>query len=83
MNIDKDRLNSFLKELFDEKYGIVLRAKGIVEASDNIWLHFDMVPEEMEVREGTPNYTSVVCIIGTKLNKDAIEELIHKEFNIG
>lgn len=83
MRIEKSALERFLKELFNEKYGVILRAKGIVEASDSKWLHFDMVPEELEIRDGRASYTGILCIIGTDLNKTAIKELVNKEFNIG
>ncbi len=58
-----------------EKYGMVLRAKGIVEASDGSWLHFDYVPGEPDVRQGGAGVIGRLCVIGSKLDKDALEEL--------
>ena len=71
----KDELLSALEELqSEEKYGMVLRAKGIV-AGENGWLHFDYVPGEGDVREGSAAVTGRLCVIGCKLNEKALEEL--------
>ena len=55
--------------------GQVLRAKGIVEGEDGTWLHFDYVPGEGEVREGTAETTGMICVIGVDLEEDRIREL--------
>ena len=60
-----------------EKYGIILRAKGIVPDTDGNWMQFDFVPEEYEVRDGSPDYTGRLCVIGSKLDEDALKELFH------
>ena len=57
------------------EYGQVLRAKGIVEGEDGQWLHFDYVPGEPEVRNGSAETTGMICVIGVGLEKEAIEEL--------
>ena len=62
----------------DEKYGIVLRAKGMVPSADGSWIYFDYVPEESNVREGRPDVTGKICVIGSKLKEDALEELLKK-----
>ena len=59
----------------DEKYGIVLRAKGIVPAADGTWLHFDHVPGEIDVRTGTAAVTGRLCVIGSGLKTDALTAL--------
>lgn len=59
----------------EEAYGIVLRAKGIVQATDGTWLHFDHVPGEMDVRNGTAEVTGRLCVIGSKLNESAVAAL--------
>ena len=66
-----------LSELTQEdKYGIVLRAKGIVASSDGIeWIHFDYVPGEPDVRSGAPAVIGRLCVIGSKLKLDALSEL--------
>ena len=75
----KEEVEGFLKELEnDEKYGIVLRAKGMVPAADGSWIYFDYVPEESNVREGRPDVTGKICVIGSKLKEDALEELLKK-----
>ena len=56
-------------------YGTVLRAKGIVEGEDGKWLHFDYVPGESDVREGTPAYSGRLCVIGSKLDEDELSAL--------
>ena len=59
----------------DNEFGIILRAKGIVPDKDGNWQEFDLVPGEYEVREGKPDYTGKLCVIGSKLNEDKIDEL--------
>ncbi len=56
-------------------YGEVLRAKGMVENTDGGWIYFDMVPGEYEVREGEPDYTGRLCVIGTDIDEKQLEEL--------
>ena len=56
-------------------YGQVLRAKGIVEAEDGKWIHFDYVPGEVDVREGAAATTGMICVIGAGLEEDAVKEL--------
>ncbi len=73
-----EELQQILEELSgSEKYGIILRAKGIVPDIDGNWMQFDFVPEEYEVRGGSPDYTGRLCVIGSKLDEDALKELFH------
>ncbi len=73
-----EELQQILEELSgSEKYGIILRAKGIVPDTDGNWMQFDFVPEEYEVRGGSPDYTGRLCVIGSKLDEDALKELFH------
>ena len=58
-----------------EDYGIILRAKGMLPAENGTWIYFDMVPEETEIREGAPEYTGRLCVIGSKLKEDKLAEL--------
>ncbi len=58
-----------------EDYGIILRAKGMLPAEDGTWIYFDMVLEETEIREGAPEYTGRLCVIGSKLKEDKLAEL--------
>ena len=71
----REELEGILSALTDEKYGFVLRAKGIVECKCGKWLHFDYVPGEGDVREGSAAITGRLCVIGSKLNRHALEEL--------
>ena len=59
----------------DNEFGIILRAKGIVPDKDGNWQEFDLVPGEYEVREGKPDYTGKLCVIGSELKEDKIAEL--------
>ena len=59
----------------EEKYGFILRAKGIVSAPDGKWINFDYVPGEPDVREGSADVIGRICVIGSKLNKSAVAEL--------
>ena len=58
-----------------EKYGFVLRAKGIVEGKDGSWIHFDYVPGEPDVRLGSAGVTGRLCVIGSKIDIEAVKEL--------
>ena len=59
----------------EEKYGIVLRAKGIVAGEDGQWIHFDYVPGVPDVRHGSAETTGRLCVIGSKLNEEAVAKL--------
>ena len=72
----KENLEKMLEALSaSDEYGISLRAKGMLPAEDGTWIYFDMVPEETEIREGAPEYTGRLCVIGSKLNEDKLAEL--------
>ena len=72
----KEQIENALKALDDsEKYGMILRSKGIVAGEDGNWIHFDFVPEESEVRNGASDVTGKIVVIGSKVNKAAIKEL--------
>ena len=73
---DAAELKSMLEALDDaETYGLVLRAKGIVPDANGDWLFFDMTPGEAEVRTGAADYTGKLCVIGSKLNEEALATL--------
>ena len=74
----EDAVKEILKKLADEdstEYGIILRAKGIVQNEEGKWLHFDLVPGEEEVRYGAADYTGRLCVIGSELKEDKLAEL--------
>lgn len=72
----KEEIEKILSALNDtEKYGFILRAKGIVAGENGEWIHFDFVPEESNVRNGSADYTGRLCVIGSKLNEAALAEL--------
>ena len=74
----KEEIADILNALSDsEKYGMVLRAKGIVPAVDGTWIHYDFVPEESDVRTGSADYTGRICVIGSKLNESELEKLFN------
>ena len=69
----KEELEEILDGLCDEKkFGVILRAKGIVEDTDGGWIHFDYIPGETDVRTGSAGITGRLCVIGSKLNEDNI-----------
>ena len=72
----KEELTGILDKLSSsEEYGMILRAKGMLPCEDDTWIYFDMVPEETEIREGAPEYTGRLCVIGSKLNEEKLAEL--------
>ena len=71
----ESRIEEILDELMTGRCGAVLRAKGIVQAEDGAWIHFDYVPGEKEIRRGTPDVTGKLCVIGSHLDKHELEEL--------
>ena len=72
----KEEMEHILKALSDtEDYGVVLRAKGMVPCTDGTWIHFDLVPGEYEVRTGAADYTGRLCVIGSKLQEEALAKL--------
>ncbi|MBQ3372760.1 MAG: GTP-binding protein [Oscillospiraceae bacterium] len=73
-----DEISVILDALRDEeKYGIVLRAKGFVDGKDGQWIYFDYVPEEKNIRGGEAAVTGRFCVIGSKLNEKALKELFN------
>ena len=72
----RERLEKILDTLSQsEEYGTILRAKGMLPCEDGTWIYFDMVPEETEIREGAPEYTGRLCVIGSKMNEEKLAEL--------
>ena len=80
LSISKEQLETFLHELaHNEELGLIVRAKGILRASDNTsWYYFDFVSGDYEIRLGAPDYTGRVCVIGSKIDEHKIEELFNK-----
>lgn len=76
----EDEIRNALEKLSDaETYGVILRAKGIVAASDGEWIHFDYVPDMPDVRRGCAGTTGRLCVIGSEMNEKAVAELFHAE----
>ncbi|MFQ6864998.1 CobW family GTP-binding protein [Blautia sp.] len=72
----REDLEKILEPLsHSEEYGVILRAKGMLPAEDGTWIYFDMVPEETEIRQGAPEYTGRLCVIGSKLKEEKLAEL--------
>ena len=72
----REEIESILKAFSETNdYGMVLRSKGMVPAQDGTWIYFDMVPGEYELREGAPEYTGRICVIGSELKEDKLAEL--------
>ena len=77
----KEGIHEILEALsnHNDEYGMVLRAKGMVEGEDGQWIYFDMVPGEADVREGAPEYTGRICVIGSKMNEANLARLFGLE----
>ena len=76
---NKEEIEKILEALSkEETYGIVLRAKGMVPSENGGWIYFDYVPEESNVRDGKPDVTGKFCVIGSKLNEEALKALFEK-----
>lgn len=71
-----EELQQMLEKLGNSsEYGVILRAKGILQNTDGSWMQFDLVPEEYEVRGGSPEYTGRLCVIGSGLKEDGLKAL--------
>ncbi|MBR2660603.1 MAG: GTP-binding protein [Clostridia bacterium] len=75
---EQDEIRAILAKLSDEEeYGRVLRSKGILQNAAGEWFQFDYVPGEIDLREGSADYTGRLCVIGADLNEKALTELFH------
>ena len=75
---DKEELSEILRKLSEtDDYGEILRAKGMLPTPDGKWMFFGLVPEEYEIRDGEPEITGRICVIGAKLKEDALKELFN------
>ena len=71
-----EEISDILDMLCDEeRFGIVLRAKGIIDSTEDSWIHFDYTPGEADVRHGSAGIIGRICVIGSKLNEKEIEEV--------
>ena len=72
----KEQISDILKSIeSSEKYGFIIRAKGIVEGVDGQWIHFDYVPEEADIRNGCAATIGKLCVIGANINEQKISQL--------
>lgn len=78
--MDKEELDKILDELaYGDGFGEVLRAKGMIPGEEKgAWLYFDLVPEQYEIRDGAPEYTGKVCVIGAKLKEEELKKVFGK-----
>lgn len=82
VSFTKEKLEAALKTLCDENagLGVILRAKGVVKAADNgKWYYFDLVAGDYEIRTGAPDVIGRICVIGSKIDENKINELFFKE----
>ena len=75
LKFERAAIENALKELDSGKYGMVLRAKGILPCTDGTWIHFDMVPEEIDIRTGSADINGKLCVIGSKLDEAGVAAL--------
>lgn len=74
----KEEVECVLKALAESnEYGVILRAKGMLAGADGQWIYFDLVPGEYELRDGAPEYTGRLCVIGTDLKEEQLKEAFH------
>ena len=71
----QDQIKDILQSLDGGEYGVILRAKGIVDSADGKWIHFDYVPEEVDVRYGGGEVIGRICVIGSKINQQKLAQL--------
>ena len=72
----REEILSILKTLSeDSSFGMILRAKGMLEAPDGTWMFFDMVPDEFDIRSGSPEYTGRICVIGSQMDEGKLKSL--------
>lgn len=72
----REEIENILKNLQEEEnFGTVLRAKGMAPTQEGTWIYFDLVPGEVDIREGKPEVTGKVCVIGTKLQEERLATL--------
>ena len=73
---DREELDTILNKLANtEDFGKILRAKGMIPATDGSWMYYDLVPEEYEIRDGKPDYTGRICVIGSELKEEELKKL--------
>lgn len=76
---ERAQIERILRELEQEdRYGMVLRAKGMVPAPDGSWIYFDYVPGEIDIRSGSADVTGKFCVIGAQLQEEHLRELFTK-----
>ena len=73
--ITKEAQKAFSDCGYEEKYGMILRAKGIVAGKEGSWIHFDFIPGEPDIREGSADITGRICVIGSKIREEKLGEL--------
>ena len=73
-----EEIEKILSALDSGDYGMILRSKGMVPSGDGSWVYFDYVPEEHDVRDGKPEVTGKICVIGSKLNEEKLAELFRR-----
>ena len=71
----KAEIEKILSALDSGEYGVILRAKGMVPAEDGTWIYYDYVPEEQDIRNGKPEVTGKICVIGSELNEEKLKGL--------
>ena len=73
-------MEEILKVLADsgsQEYGVILRAKGMVPSAGGSWIYFDLTPDEYELRDGQPDVTGKLCVIGSNLDEGKLKNLFH------
>lgn len=74
---DMEEILKVLADSENQDYGVILRAKGMVPSTDGGWIYFDLTPDEYELRDGQPDVTGKLCVIGSKLDENKLKNLFH------
>ena len=72
---DIDKLTDMLDDMSQGKYGLIIRAKGVILGLDNCWYQFNLTPDEVEVKKSTPAHIGMICVIGSKIDTEEIKHL--------
>ena len=72
---DIDNLTNMLDDMSQGKYGLIIRAKGVILGNDNCWYQFNLTPDEVEVKKCSPAHIGMICVIGSQIDTEQIKQL--------
>ena len=75
LKFDIDKLTNMLDDMSQGKYGLIIRAKGVILGLDNNWYQFNLTPDEVEVKKSTPAHIGMICVIGSGIDTEEVKHL--------